>query len=417
MPYEICLPSPGESITEAEVASWMKEDGEFVEKDEVICEVETDKASLEISAERSGTLRIQVQEGAVVEVGAILALIEEGDQKPQASLKEDEADAEASLVSKDTEATKVSVAEGHGPAVTRLVEENDLDVTKLASTGKDGRVTKGDVLNHLSGISKDILPIQSSNSEQKVVKSEKPQVKNVLHGSTRQENPVKMTRLRRKIADRLKEVQNTAAILTTFNEVDMSSIMDLRKRYKDDFKVKYGVNLGFMSLFTKAAVIALQKYPVVNSELRGDELIYRNYNDIGIAVGTDRGLVVPVVRDADKMSLSQIELEIMRLAIKAREGKLGIDDMSGGTFTISNGGVYGSMLSTPILNAPQTAIMGMHNIVKRPIAVGDQVVVRPVMYLALSYDHRVIDGSEAVQFLVAIKNCIEDPSRMLLELA
>ena len=417
MPYEICLPSPGESITEAEVASWMKEDGEFVEKDEVICEVETDKASLEISAERSGTLRIQVQEGAVVEVGAILALIEEGDQKPQASLKEDEADAEASLVSKDTEATKVSVAEGHGPAVTRLVEENDLDVTKLASTGKDGRVTKGDVLNHLSGISKDILPIQSSNSEQKVVKSEKPQVKNVLHSSTRQENPVKMTRLRRKIADRLKEVQNTAAILTTFNEVDMSSIMDLRKRYKDDFKVKYGVNLGFMSLFTKAAVIALQKYPVVNSELRGDELIYRNYNDIGIAVGTDRGLVVPVVRDADKMSLSQIELEIMRLAIKAREGKLGIDDMSGGTFTISNGGVYGSMLSTPILNAPQTAIMGMHNIVKRPIAVGDQVVVRPVMYLALSYDHRVIDGSEAVQFLVAIKNCIEDPSRMLLELA
>ncbi|MEE2925500.1 MAG: 2-oxoglutarate dehydrogenase complex dihydrolipoyllysine-residue succinyltransferase [bacterium] len=417
MPYEICLPSPGESITEAEVASWMKEDGEFVEKDEVICEVETDKASLEISAERSGTLRIQVQEGAVVEVGAILAIIEEGDQKPQASLKADEADAEASLVSKDTEATKVSVAEGHGPAVTRLVEENDLDVTKLASTGKDGRVTKGDVLNHLSGISKDILPIQSSNSEQKVVKSEKPQVKNVLHGSTRQENPVKMTRLRRKIADRLKEVQNTAAILTTFNEVDMSSIMDLRKRYKDDFKVKYGVNLGFMSLFTKAAVIALQKYPVVNSELRGDELIYRNYNDIGIAVGTDRGLVVPVVRDADKMSLSQIELEIMRLAIKAREGKLGIDDMSGGTFTISNGGVYGSMLSTPILNAPQTAIMGMHNIVKRPIAVGDQVVVRPVMYLALSYDHRVIDGSEAVQFLVAIKNCIEDPSRMLLELA
>ena len=417
MPYEICLPSPGESITEAEVASWMKEDGEFVEKDEVICEVETDKASLEISAERSGTLRIQVQEGAVVEVGAILALIEEGDQKPPASLKEDEADAEASLVSKDTEATKVSVAEGHGPAVTRLVEENDLDVTKLVSTGKDGRVTKGDVLNHLSGISKDILPIQSSNSEQKVVKSEKPQVKDVLHGSTRQENPVKMTRLRRKIADRLKEVQNTAAILTTFNEVDMSSIMDLRKRYKDDFKVKYGVNLGFMSLFTKAAVIALQKFPVVNSELRGDELIYRNYNDIGIAVGTDRGLVVPVVRDADKMSLSQIELEIMRLAIKAREGKLGIDDMSGGTFTISNGGVYGSMLSTPILNAPQTAIMGMHNIVKRPIAVGDQVVVRPVMYLALSYDHRVIDGSEAVQFLVAIKNCIEDPSRMLLELA
>ena len=235
MPYEICLPSPGESITEAEVASWMKEDGEFVEKDEVICEVETDKASLEISAERSGTLRIQVQEGAVVEVGAILALIEEGDQKPQASLKKDEADVDAdtSLVSKDTEATKVSVAAGHGPAVTRLVEENDLDVSKLVSTGKDGRVTKGDVLNHLSGISKDILPIQSSNSEQKVVKSEKPQVKDVLHGSTRQENPVKMTRLRRKIADRLKEVQNTAAILTTFNEVDMSSIMDLRKRYKD----------------------------------------------------------------------------------------------------------------------------------------------------------------------------------------
>ncbi len=415
MPYEIYLPSPGESITEAEVASWMKEDGEFVEKDEVICEVETDKASLEISAECSGTLRIQVEEGSVVEVGAILAVIEEGGGKPQAvdTGSEDEV---ASIV-KDTTTTQVNVAEGHGPAVSRLVEENNVDLTQVSSTGKDGRVTKGDLLNHLSGTSKLDKSSQNKSLEQKVTKAENPQATSPLQGVSRQENPVKMTRIRRKIADRLKEVQNTAAILTTFNEVDMSNIMDLRKRYKEDFKAKYGVNLGFMSLFTKAAVIALQKFPVVNSELRGDELVYRNYNDIGIAVGTDRGLVVPVVRDADKMSLSQIELEIIRLAGKAREGKLGIDDMSGGTFTISNGGVYGSMLSTPILNAPQTAIMGMHNIVKRPIAVGDQVVVRPVMYLALSYDHRVIDGSEAVQFLVAIKNCIEDPSRMLLELA
>ena len=415
MPYEICLPSPGESITEAEVASWMKEDGEFVEKDEVICEVETDKASLEISAECSGTLRIQVEEGTVVEVGAILAVIDEGDQKPQPSSVESKVDAESDA--NDIKTTKANVTEGHGPAVTRLVQENNLDVSKLESSGKDGRVTKGDVLNHLSQTPKKDSSIQTSNLENKATKSQAPNLTGVSLDSTRLDNPVKITRIRRKIADRLKEVQNTAAILTTFNEVDMSNIMDLRKRYKDDFKSKYGVNLGFMSLFTKAAVIALQKFPVVNSELRGEELIYRNYNDIGIAVGTDRGLVVPVVRDADKMSLSQIELEIMRLAVKAREGKLGIDDMSGGTFTISNGGVYGSMLSTPILNAPQTAIMGMHNIVKRPIAVGDQVVVRPVMYLALSYDHRVIDGSEAVQFLVAIKNCIEDPSRMLLELA
>ena len=415
MPYEIYLPSPGESITEAEVASWMKEDGEFVEKDEVICEIETDKASLEISAECSGTLRIQVEEGSVVEVGAILAVIEEGGAKSQTA--DTGGEVEVPSIVKDATTTQVSVAEGHGPAVTRLVEENNVDLTQVPSTGKDGRVTKGDLLNHLSGTSKLDKSSQNKSPEQKVTKAENPQAANLLQGISRQENPVKMTRIRRKIADRLKEVQNTAAILTTFNEVDMSNIMDLRKRYKEDFKAKYGVNLGFMSLFTKAAVIALQKFPVVNSELRGDELVYRNYNDIGIAVGTDRGLVVPVVRDADKMSLSQIELEIIRLAGKAREGKLGIDDMSGGTFTISNGGVYGSMLSTPILNAPQTAIMGMHNIVKRPIAVGDQVVVRPVMYLALSYDHRVIDGSEAVQFLVAIKNCIEDPSRMLLELA
>jgi len=234
MPYEICLPSPGESITEAEVASWMKEDGEFVEKDEVICEVETDKASLEISAECSGTLRIQVEEGAVVEVGAILAVIEEGGQKPQLSSQEDKA--AASSVTKASETTKVSVAEGHGPAVTRLAEENNLDVSKLASSGKDGRVTKGDVLNHLNQVSKDNVPVQNSQSEKKVTKSEIPVTKDILQSSTRQENPVKMTRIRRKIADRLKEVQNTAAILTTFNEVDMSQIMDLRKRYKDDFK-------------------------------------------------------------------------------------------------------------------------------------------------------------------------------------
>tara|TARA_Y100000589_G_scaffold117305_1_gene111139 strand:- start:1395 stop:2642 length:1248 start_codon:yes stop_codon:yes gene_type:complete len=415
MPYEIYLPSPGESITEAEVASWMKEDGEFVEKDEVICEVETDKASLEISAECAGTLRIQVEEGSVVEVGAVLAVIEEGGVKPLKAEPVDETSSSTTVA--DDAAAKVSVAEGHGPAVTRLVEENNLDVTQVSSSGKDGRVTKGDVLNHLSGVSMASNVNPKKSAELKSTKSETPPVIVPALDASRQENPVKMTRIRRKIADRLKEVQNTAAILTTFNEVDMSNIMELRKRYKEDFKTKYGVNLGFMSLFTKAAVIALQKFPVVNSELRGDELIYRNYNDIGIAVGTDRGLVVPVVRDADKMSLSQIELEIIRLAGKAREGKLGIDDMSGGTFTISNGGVYGSMLSTPILNAPQTAIMGMHNIVKRPIAVGDDVVVRPVMYLALSYDHRVIDGSEAVQFLVAIKNCIEEPSRMLLELA
>lgn len=409
MPTKIHLPSPGESITEAEIASWTKEDGEFVSKDEVICEIETDKASLEISAECSGILKIFVEEGSVVEVGALLAEIEEsagGDvvNSTKTTAKDD-------VQGLTNEPKTVSVAEGHGPAVKRLTEENQLDVTSIPASGKDGRVTKGDVLEHISKQNSK-APVTQVKDATKKITGNLP-----VNGYERSEEVVKITRIRKKIAERLKEVQNTAAILTTFNEVDMSAIMELRSRYKEDFKAKYGVNLGFMSLFTKAAVIALQKFPVVNSELRGDELIYRNYNDIGVAVGTDRGLVVPVVRNADKLSLSQIELEIIRLASKAREGKLGIDDMSGGTFTISNGGVYGSMLSTPILNAPQTAIMGMHNIVRRPVAVGDQVVVRPVMYLALSYDHRVIDGSEAVQFLVAIKNCIEDPSRMLLELA
>lgn len=404
MPHKIHLPSPGESITEAEVAAWIKEDGDFVQKDEVICEVETDKASLEISAECSGTLRIYVKEGSVVEVGALLAEIEEGQATDDSIAAKVKPAAESSKQVETT--TQVSVASGHGPAVTRLTEEHQLDVTTIKASGKDGRVTKGDVLEHLSA--KTITTTVDAVSESQTTSQLNPQ---------RSEQVVKLTRIRKKIAERLKEVQNTAAILTTFNEVDMSALMDLRSRYKEDFKEKYGVGLGFMSLFTKAAVIALKKFPVVNAELRGDELVYKNYNDIGVAVGTDRGLVVPIVRNADGLSLAQIELEILRLASKAREGKLGIDDMSGGTFTISNGGVYGSMLSTPILNSPQTAIMGMHNIVKRPVVVGDQVVVRPVMYLALSYDHRVIDGSEAVQFLVAIKNCIEDPSRMLLELA
>ncbi|MCO4782424.1 MAG: 2-oxoglutarate dehydrogenase complex dihydrolipoyllysine-residue succinyltransferase [Candidatus Cloacimonetes bacterium] len=404
---DIILPSPGESVTEAEIAQWHKKDGEFVEKDEVVLEVETDKAALEIVADCSGILKIHQEEGAVVEVGTLLATITPG------SAQEDSSPAlDSSAKAVVTEAPAVEASgefkDFESPAVGVLAKSNGIDVKDVNGTGKDGRVTKSDI--------QDYLAKQSKSAPVVAPKVEEPIESVFSEVDMRTEEPKKIPRIRRKIAQRLKEVQNTAAILTTFNEVDMTEIMALRSRYKDEFKEKHGVGLGFMSLFSKACVEALKQFPDVNAEWRGEELVYRNYADVGIAVGTDKGLVVPVVKNAQSMSLASIEKEIRRLALKARDGKLSVDDMTGGTFTITNGGVFGSMLSTPILNAPQTAILGMHNIVKRPMVVDNEIKIRPVMYLALSYDHRVIDGSEAVSFLVSIKNSIEDPARLLLEL-
>lgn len=404
---DIILPSPGESVTEAEIAQWHKKDGEFVEKDEVVLEVETDKAALEIVADCSGILKIHEEEGAVVEVGTLLATITPGEGSVSAP-SESAAPTQVAVDTPNVEASGKFV-DFESPAVAVLAKSNGVNVTDVTGSGKDGRVTKSDVQNYIS-TKATVVPSTPAVKEAEIVDSVFSEV------DMRSEEPKKIPRIRRKIAQRLKEVQNTAAILTTFNEVDMTEIMALRSRYKDEFKEKHGVGLGFMSLFTKACVEALKQFPDVNSEWRGEELVYKNYADVGIAVGTDKGLVVPVVKNAQTMSLASIEKEIRRLALKARDGKLSIDDMTGGTFTITNGGVFGSMLSTPILNAPQTAILGMHNIVKRPMVVDNEIKIRPVMYLALSYDHRVIDGSEAVSFLVSIKNSIEDPARLLLEL-
>ncbi|PCJ20099.1 MAG: dihydrolipoyllysine-residue succinyltransferase [Candidatus Cloacimonadota bacterium] len=399
----IILPSPGESVTEAEIAEWHKKDGEFVEKDEVVLEVETDKAALEIVADCSGVLKIIEEEGAVVAVGTLLGTITEGEASNTPVKFQEVSTTQEEVIADER------FNDFESPAVAVLAQTHGVDVKSVSGTGKDGRVTKQDIQKFIDNKPVQVAPVSTPKIE-KEIESVFEEV------NFRSETPKKTPRIRKKIAQRLKEVQNTAAILTTFNEVDVTEIMALRSKYKDEFKEKHGVGLGFMSLFTKACVEALKQFPDVNSEWRGDEIVYKNYSDIGIAVGTDKGLVVPVVKNAQTMSLSSIEKEIRRLALKARDGKLGIDDMTGGTFTITNGGVFGSMLSTPILNSPQTAILGMHNIVKRAMVVNDEIKVRPVMYLALSYDHRVIDGSEAVQFLVSIKNSIEDPARLLLEL-
>jgi len=428
MAYDILLPSPGESVTEAEIATWHKEDGEYVEKDDVILEVETDKASLEICAEQSGILKIEIQEGEVVEVGALLGKIEDGEAPAGSSQQSEPAPEPAKESSNEqpAQSSSASSIEASGPAVRRILDEKGIDGSGIQASGKDGRLTKGDVLNAPVATSSSPAPapaaaapapVSTKAQSKKAGKGDPaPGIDPMSPGYERTETLVPMSRMRKKIAARLKEVQNTAASLTTFNEVDLSAIKKMRAKYKESFKENHGVGLGFMSFFTKASVMALQKFPVVNSEMRDEDFAYKNYCDVGIAVGTDRGLVVPVLRNVQSMGLAQIESEILRLALKARDGKLGVDEMSGGTFTITNGGVYGSMLSTPILNAPQTAILGMHNIVERPVVVNGQIEIRPMMYLALSYDHRVIDGAEAVQFLVTIKNCLEDPARMLLDL-
>ena len=412
MGVEIKVPALGESVVEATVAQWFMAAGEAIAADEPLVELETDKVTIEVPAPAGGTLtEIRAGTGENVEPGAVLGVIDEAAAAKKA------APAAPAPETAEKAAPPAALAAGErplSPAVRRLVAESRLDPAAIPATGKDGRLTKCDVLAALEGAAAapEPAPPPSPAPEPAVPAAPAPAAPSPEAG---REERVHMTRLRRRIAERLKEAQNTAAILTTFNEVDMSSVMALRKNYRDAFEKKHGARLGFMSFFIKAVVVALKELPVVNAEIDGDDLVYKNYYHIGVAVGSPQGLVVPVVRDADRLSFAGIEKTVAELAAKARDGQLALADLMGGTFTITNGGIYGSLLSTPILNPPQAAILGMHKIQERAMVVDGRVEARPMMYLALSYDHRIIDGREAVTFLVRIKECIEDPERLLLD--
>ena len=448
MSNQILVPSLGESITEATVSKWLKQVGEKVDSDEPLVELETDKVNVEVPSPLSGTLSsIKVKEGDTVEVGALLGLVNEkksdsvkivktesedkdqqsyippkiakkknivkettkkskkiSSKKQEALTLVDESSNGAlildTLVDEDANGVKEEkyippkTRKNLSPAVRKIIEENKIDISTLEGTGKDGRIAKGDLLNLMGNIPQ-------------------PSKRRSTHGP---EERVKMTRLRLTIAKRLKESQDSAAMLTTFNEVDMQNVIQMKQDYKEDFQKKYSIKLGFMSFFAKACVVALKNFPAVNAEIEGNHIIYKNYYNISIAIGTDRGLVVPVLKKVDELSFADIERNIFLLSEKAREGKITINDLQGGTFTISNGGIYGSMLSTPILNPPQTGILGMHNIVERPVVIKGNIVIRPIMYLALSYDHRIIDGKEAVSFLKTVKECLQEPRRLFLDL-
>ena len=454
MPDQILVPSLGESIIEATVSKWLKQVGEKVDADEPVVELETDKVNIECTSPCSGTLSaIKKKEGSTVEVGALLGIVQNGQSDLTVTAKEENRQqkkyvppitAEKKNINKKSKKTHLekqkplklvdtvkersekeeplildNLADSEinnkdviieneiekkyvppktkknlSPAVRKIAEENQIDISNLEGSGKDGRISKGDLLNLMGNYPQ-------------------PSTRRSNHGL---EERVKMTRLRVTIAKRLKESQDTAATLSTFNEVDMQSIIQMRQDYKEDFQNKYSVKLGFMSFFVKSCVVALKNFPALNAEIEGNEIVYKNYYNIGIAVGTDRGLVVPVLKKADELSFADIEKNIFLLSEKARKGKIIIDDLQGGTFTISNGGIYGSMLSTPILNPPQTGVLGMHNIVERPVAKEGNIVIRPIMYLALSYDHRIVDGKEAVSFLRTVKECLEEPRRLFLDL-
>ncbi|CAM5348081.1 2-oxoglutarate dehydrogenase E2 component (dihydrolipoamide succinyltransferase) [Aquamicrobium terrae] len=424
MATEIKVPTLGESVTEATVGKWFKKVGEAIAADEPLVELETDKVTIEVPAAAAGALgEITVKEGETVGVGAILGTIVEGGAKAAPQPRQDTAVAQASAptaasTTREAAAQSAKVA-GEGaieartmppaPSAAKLLAEANISVDQVSGSGRRGQVLKGDVLDALA---------QGAPSQPAETPRAAPAVARAPSSAEEapREERVRMTKLRQTIARRLKDAQSTAAMLTTFNEVDMKAVMDLRAKYKDVFEKKHGVKLGFMGFFTKAVTHALKEIPAVNAEIDGTDIIYKNYAHIGVAVGTDKGLVVPVVRDADAMSIAEIEKEIGRLGIAARDGKLSVADMQGGTFTISNGGVYGSLMSTPILNAPQSGILGMHKIQERPMVVGGQIVIRPMMYLALSYDHRIVDGKEAVTFLVRVKESLEDPERLVLDL-
>ncbi len=406
MNIDITVPALGESVTEATVAKWFKAAGEPVTTDEPLCELETDKVTLEVFASASGVLAaIAAEEGATVEIGAVLGQIEEGaSAAAPAPITETAAAAVAKAAPVAAPGPAPATASGEprlSPAVRKLVAEHGLDSGGIPATGPGGRITKGDVLRVVEGGA--ARPTAAAAPPPPSAKADR-------------EERVRMTRLRQRIAERLKEAQNTAAMLTTFNEVDMSNVLAAREAYRERFEKKHGIRLGFMSFFVKACIVALKEIAAVNAEIQGDEVVYKNYYDIGVAVSSPSGLVVPVVRDTDSLSFAEVESGIASLGRAARDGKLTIEDMTGGTFTITNGGVFGSLLSTPILNPPQSGILGMHKIEERPVAIDGSVEVRPMMYLALSYDHRIIDGREAVTFLVRVKECIEDPQRILLDL-
>jgi len=400
---EIKVPSPGESILEVEIASWLKQNGDYVELDEDICEVDSDKATLGLPSEAAGTIEILVEEGETVKVGEVVARIDTSAKKPEstATVPTKEEKSEAPVAATKTEqtpaskTTETSHASGHaGPSAAKLMRESNIGSGKIQGTGKDGRVLKTDVTDYIAA------GFDSSSLTQG-------------WGGTREEEKKKMSSLRRKIAERLVSVKQDTAMLTTFNEVDMKPVMDLRSKYKEKFKETYGTGLGFMSFFTKAVTEALRLYPDVNAMIDGEHTVKFDYADISIAVSSPKGLMVPVLRNAEQMSLAEIEAEIKRLALKARDGKLTLQEMTGGTFTITNGGVFGSMLSTPIINPPQSAILGMHNIVERPVAISGKVEIRPIMYVALSYDHRIIDGKDSVGFLKTVKEFIENPIKLM----
>ncbi len=394
MILEMKVPSPGESITEVEIAEWLVEEGDYVEKDQAIAEVDSDKATLELPAEASGTITLKAEEGDAVAVGQVVCLIDTSAEKPEgsAAAKKVEKTETSQQETKSSAPSNETYATGTpSPAANKILAEKGMEASQVKGTGRDGRVTKEDAVKAVPSMGQEV------NVEGR--------------GTSRS----KMSMLRRKVAERLVEAKNTTAMLTTFNEVDMSPIFDLRKQYKEEFKEKHGVSLGFMSFFSLAVVRALQMYPAVNSMIDGKEMLSYDFVDISIAVSGPKGLMVPVIRNAENLSFRGIESEVKRLAIRARDGQITVDEMTGGTFTISNGGVFGSMLSTPIINPPQSGILGMHNIVERPVAIDGKVEIRPIMFVALSYDHRIIDGKESVGFLVAVKEALENPIELLMD--
>ena len=398
--HEMIVPTVGESITEVTLSTWQKADGDFVELDENIAEIESDKATFDLTAEAQGILRVVAQEGDTLEIGALICKIEVMEGAP-APAKEAAPSNQTQPVSGDSS----TYASGHAsPAAAKILDEKGISPANVQGSGRDGRITKEDAVQ----AQKSAAPAESKPSAPSF------EAPTFSGGASRDQRREKMTSLRKTISKRLVSVKNDTAMLTTFNEVNMGPIMEMRKKYKEQFKEKYEVGLGFMSFFTKACCMALQEWPAVNGQIDGDELVYSDYCDVSIAVSTPRGLVVPVIRNAESLSFEQIEKEIIRLATKARDGKLSIPEMEGGTFTITNGGIFGSMMSTPIINAPQSAILGMHNIVERPVVENGEIVIKPMMYVALSYDHRIIDGRESVSFLVRVKQLLEDPSRLLL---
>lgn len=407
MALEMKIPALGESISEVVIAKWLKKDGDYVKMDEVLCELETDKATMELNAEQAGVLKILAEEGATLAIGDLVCSLDTDAQAPaaQASAAPQAAAPQAAGQTTAAPAAGDSYASGHpSPAAAKILAEKGIDAAQVAGTGKDGRITKEDALKAEQAPA---APAAKASTPAAPAAPAAP----VGERNQRRE---RMSQLRKTVARRLVSVKNETAMLTTFNEVNMGPVMELRSRYKDKFKEKYGVGLGFMSFFTRAVCLALQEFPSVNAMIDGDEMILNDFCDISIAVSAPRGLVVPVIRNAEKLGLHEIEAEVGRLAKRARENQLTLEEMTGGTFTITNGGVFGSMLSTPIINAPQSAILGMHNIVERPIALNGEVVIRPVMYIALSYDHRIIDGRESVSFLFRVKEYLEDPARMLI---